>query len=437
MKKESQSKDASLTARLIGLVRQFLPDKKAGVGTVLALSIVPLTIGTGVSIDLGRTLNAKGKLQAALDSAVLSGVKTDTTTRDTYATSLFASQTSGMGITIGPPAFVTNSDKSYSGTVSVTVPMTLMKLAGKNTIDLTIRAKASAPIVDDSCVLTLGNGIPVTTNALTLNGPSNTNLTGCKLRSNASMKCNGHSGNADASYAVGSVDNKCPSPYPNSPSVKDVHKDLASKISPQCGSTSNNLTWSVGGPPPSSPNMITIVSGGITHYHVCGKLTVSGTGILLGNASADSVLVIENGDFVIGNSADVTLTRTTLIFIGSTGSHKLKFPNGAGHAASLHLTPGMDKSNPWVGVGIYQDPKLSSNIDISWGPGANFYGDGVLYFPNADMTMSGNATSAGSNCTKLVTNTLTSNGSVAFSQNNTGCENIGLKQYEILSYLMN
>lgn len=415
----------------------FSADKRASVTTILSLSLIPLSIGTGVSVDLGRTLNAKATLQAAIDSAVVSGIKQDSSTRNTFAKAMFDSQTNKLNVTIATPNFVTNGDGSYSGTVSATVPMSIMKLVGKNTIDLTVKAKVSAPIEDDSCILTLGTGLSTSTDSLTLNGASNLNLTGCKLRSNTSMKCNGHSGNADASYAVGSVSNKCANPYPSAAKVTDVHAALASNISLQCGLTSNNLTWTVGGTPPSSPNMITIMNGSVTEYHVCGNLTLKGTGTLLGTSSADSLLVIENGDLTLDKNADITLTRTTIIMSGTTGSHKIVFPQGNGKSASLRVSPGTDNSNPWRGVGIYQDPNLTSNVDISWGPGANLYADGVLYFPNADVTISGNATSAGSNCTKLVTGTFTSNGSVALSQSNAACAAIGLKQYELSAYLIN
>lgn len=398
--------------------------------------MIPIAIGSGVAIDLGRTLTVKGKLQAAMDSAVITGVKIDSATRNAYASSMFASQTSNTGATMTTPSFVTNTDKSFTGTVTATVPMTLLGLVGKNDLILNIRAKASAPIEDDSCILSLGNSLTVNQNSLTLNGGSNLNLSGCKLRSNTSMTCNGHSGNADASYATGSVGNHCANPYPNSPVVPDIHAALASNISKQCGLTSNAITWSAGGTPPSSPNMITIVNGSVTEYHICGTLTVSGTGNLLGNTSSDSLLVIENGDLIISKNADITLTRTGLVMTGMTGSHGIDFPNGKGHSATLRISPGSDSANPWRGIGIYQDPALTTNVDVSWGPGANLYADGVLYFPNANVTMSGNMTTAGANCTKMVTNTFTSNGGVNLSQSTANCAPVGLKQYRQATYLV-
>ncbi|MCC2098398.1 MAG: Tad domain-containing protein [Hyphomicrobiales bacterium] len=424
-----------MASRLMNAIRKLVADKSATITTVISLSIIPISIGTGVAIDLGRTMNVKGKLQAAMDAAVISGVTVSTDTRNTYASSVFTSQGQFSDITATTPQFVTNADQSFTGTITATVPMSILSLVGKSNITLNIRSKVSAPIYDDSCILSFGKGLSMSTDALTLNGSSNTNLTGCKLRSNRSMSCNGHTGGADATYASGSVDNKCLNPYSNQTEVRDIHAALASNITPQCGLTSNSLTWPIGSPP-SSPNMITIVKGTVTEYHICGSVTLSGAGTFLGNASSDSILVIENGDLTIAKDANVTLTRTTIVFTGSTGSHKLQFPNGAGQSATLRISPSIDTANPWRGVGIYQDPALTSNIDITWGPGANLYADGLLYFANASVTISGNAFSNGSECTKLVTNTFTSNGSVDLKQSLGNCAYIGLKQYRLAPYLL-
>jgi len=421
---------------LIAAVQAFARDRRASLTTVISLAVIPLTISLGVAVDLSRTLNVKSKLQAAMDAAVISGVNTEASKRDTYATAMFVSQGTIADVTVSVPAFVTNGDKSYSGAVTAIVPMSILTLVGKNSLTLNVTAKATAPVVDDSCILSFGRGQSLSDDSLTLNGASNLNLTGCKLRSNTSMKCNGHSGNADASYAAGSVGNKCANPYPNSPTVTDIHAALASNISRQCGLTSNTLSWPVG-TPPSSPNMITIVNGSVTEYHVCGTVTLSGTGTLLGNASSDSLLVIENGSLILDKNADITLTRTAIVMTGTTGTHTIEFPNGNGKSATLRVAPGTDASNPWRGIGIYQDPALTTGIDINWGPGANLHADGVLYFGNANVTMSGNMNSGGSSCTKLITSTFTSNGAVALSQSTSACSAIGLTQYKVASHLSN
>lgn len=426
--------DPAMAMNLLRTLGAFLKDPRASITTFSALSIIPMAIGAGVAVDLGRTLKTKGKLQAALDAAVLSGVTLPTGTRNAYATSMFASQSHETGVSTGAPAFVTNPDKSYTGTVSVSVPTTLLKVVGQTKVDLVIRSRAAAPIEDNSCILSLGQGMSIASDSMTFNGASNVDLSGCTLRSNTAMACNGHSGNADASYAAGSAPG-CANPYPGSTPIPDIHARLASNIDKRCGLTAYNLSWTVG-TPPSSPQMITVVKGDVTEYHVCGTVTLKGTGTLLGNTTTDSVLVVENGDLIIQKDADITLTRTTVVLTGDTGTHRVEFPNGNGQSATLRLTPGRDAANPWQGVGMYQDPALTTGVDISWGPGANLFADGLLYFPNSDATISGNATSNSSDCTKLVVNTITSNGAVNLKQSDSGCADIGLKQYKQPPWLL-
>lgn len=413
----------------------FLTDCRASVTTISAVAIIPLTVTAGVAVDLGRVMTTKTTLQTALDAAVMSGVQVDQAKRNAYATAMFHAQVKEKGFSANAPVFKTNTDGSFTGSVSSSVPTTLMKLAGRDKVDLDIKATATAPKNDDSCILSLGQGMTPAEDSMTFNGAPNVNLSSCTLRSNTSMKCNGHDGNSPASYAVGAA-TSCSNPYGGSAAIPDVHAPLAANINPQCGLDTYNLTWTVGSSPPSSPQMITIVSGAVTEYHVCGTLTLKGTGTLLGTASADSLLVIENGDLILDKDADIELVRTTIILTGSTGSHSIIFPQGKGKSATLRITPGSAVANPWRGTGIYQDPALTTNIDIDWGPGANLYADGVLYFPKADVTISGNANSNSGNCSKLVVSTVTINGAVALGQSTAGCAAIGLQQYKQASYML-
>jgi hypothetical protein len=106
------------------------------------------------------------------------------------------------------------------------------------------------------------------------------------------------------------------------------------------------------------------------------------------------------------------------------------FPNGNGHAASLTLSPSTSANNPWQGVALYQDPSLTYSVDDSWGPGATFNADGLIYLSNSNVTMKGNAASGSDQCTKFVVNSFTSDGAVnlALDQSVSNCSSIGLVQ---------
>jgi hypothetical protein len=143
--------------------------------------------------------------------------------------------------------------------------------------------------------------------------------------------------------------------------VPDTYAALASNISPQCGSKSNApVPWdlSLRLPPPVSP----IIVGGRTEYHICGDLTLSGIGAFA--PLADTNIVIENGSLIIEDKASVSIARTAVILTGDNNyPSKVEFPKGNGKSASLTLSPPLDVSNPWQGVALFQDPKLTNNVD--------------------------------------------------------------------------
>ena len=271
---------------------------------------------------------------------------------------------------------------------------------------------------------------------MTFNGAPSVNLTGCSLQSNTSATCNGHNGGAFATYAVGTAGAGCSNPQSGANAVPDTYAELASNISRVCSGLSST-TWAAGALLPILPGMMAVGRTGYVEYHVCGDLTLSGTGDLNGpNPLIDMVIVVENGTITFANDASITAKRVTFVLTGANSSnHQIVFPNGNGHGATLSLTPSINSANPWHGIGIYQDPALTANIDMDWGPGATANVDGVMYFPKANVTMRGNAASnssaRGGGCTKFVTGTFTTNGNVGldFVQTSADCARLNVSQY--------
>jgi hypothetical protein len=168
-------------------------------------------------------------------------------------------------------------------------------------------------------------------------------------------------------------------------------------------------------------------------YHVCGSLTLSGTGSLTGSSPAlDTIIVIENGSLTLASNANISATRTAIVLTGNNSvSSTIDFPNGNGHSASLTLSPPTASTNPWAGISLYQDPSLTFRVDSSWGPGATFAADGVVYMPNASLSLGGNASSASTGCTKIVANQITMGGAIDVRQTPTGCDTLKVKQWSV------
>src|SRR5262249_41026070 len=253
----------------------------------------------------------------------------------------------------------------------------------------------------------------------------------CSIRSNTSLDCNGHDGNVTKSFA-GGVASDCGQAKSYAPIVPDVYTDLAKNITTQCGSAKPGFNWSPG-TTWSGAAIKTVNVGNYTEYHVCGDLNLSGTGYLTGSApTSDTVIVIENGSLNIADKAVINTLKTTIVMTGNnTVPSSINFPNGTGKQATLTLSPPTDGTNPWQGVALYQDPKLTYKVDDTWGPGANFNADGLVYLGNANVVTDGDTASSNSKCTKFVMNQFTTNGHVdlTMSQSTATCAAVGLKQW--------
>lgn len=415
----------SLSGRFARLTQTGLwADRRGSAGIIFGLAALPMIMLIGASLDYSRASIAKSRLQQAVDGALIASV-TRATADDRAGAAKNAFNTwapSSGGVTA--TATFSSTDTTLSGTASATVTTYFMGLAHVSTLTVKASGSVDVPTSTDwgTCIVTLGNGLSASSSALTLNGSPNVSLNGCGVWSNASMTCNGHSGGASSSKAVGPVSN-CSNPEPNSPAWQDIYASLASKISTSCAG-SGGVTWTVGTLPTGS-NFITVTKTGYTEYHVCGALTLKGSGTLL----SGGVVVIENGDLNVDDKASITATDTTFVLTGTnSGSHVLTFPNGNGKASTLTVQAPKSSTHPWRGIAIYLDPSLTSNVDATLGSGATLNYDGVVYLPHSDVTYRGNMGSSISKCSVLVVDTLTSNGSpvLSLNQSETACVAAGV-----------
>lgn len=418
-------------------LRAFHTAEDGNIAVIFAIASLPLFTGLGVAIDYSRSSLTRTEIQSALDSALLAGAKDGSTDWTTVALNTFTGNLASKFSTIPTPTFTKDSSAVYAGSVSTSVPTAMLGLIGIQSVTVTATGKATAAEGDNSCILTLDGGQPASHTSMTFNGAPNVNLTGCSIRSNTSANCNGHSGNATKTYAAGTA-TACSNPTSGAAVIPDIYKDLATSISTPCGTTRQPVTWTAGSTIP--PAVKTVPKTGYMEYHVCGDLTVTGTGYLTGSAPAsDSVIIVENGSITVGNNANISTLRTAIVLTGSNSfAAQIDFPNGNGKAATLNLSPPTGADNPWRGVSLYLDPKLTKTVDNTWGPGAALNADGLVYLGTSNVTTNGNAASGNSKCTKFVVNTFRTNGSINLNFAQQNCAAIGLKQAaSILSHLVN
>jgi Putative Flp pilus-assembly TadE/G-like len=412
------------------LLARFGKSSDGSILPIFALALIPIVGAVGVAVDYSRAENVRAALQMTLDSAVIAAAVDNTTSYITAAEKVFAANLSRRDSTVGSPGFTLESGSVYAGTVTATVPVRFMGLFGNSAIPVRVNAKAKPAVPENSCILTLDHGQALSHVSVQFNGSPSITLSGCVLRSNTSLDCSGHDSAGVASIAAGTATD-CSKPKSNSAVLPDIYAALASNITYQCGASTGGVTWNAG-TIPTGANVKTVAKGTYTEYHICGDLTVSGTGFLTGSApAADSVIIIENGSLNVTNGAVVETKRATIVLAGNNSQFSsVNFPNGNGKTGTLKLSPSIDAGNPWRGMALYQDPALTNHVDNTWGPGATLVADGVIYLPKSNVVTNGNASSNNAHCTKLVTNSLRTNGSLTlnFEQVTSGCDALGVKQ---------
>jgi hypothetical protein len=117
------------------------------------------------------------------------------------------------------------------------------------------------------------------------------------------------------------------------------------------------LTWNAGTLPGGS-GVVTVTVGSRIEYHICGDLTLTGSGALTqSNPTSDTIIVVENGSVNVSNGANISTARTALVLTGNNSyASQINFPNGNGQSATLSLSAPTDPANPWQGVALYEDP---------------------------------------------------------------------------------
>lgn len=418
------------------IIRAFIAARKGNVAVTFALFSIPTTLISGMAIDYGMMNRHAERLQSAVDMAVLSGVsKPDD--RQTIARNAFDAAIVNTGVAGSAAISFVETDTTLQAAGSILVKTNIMRLAGITEVRITRKAKAAAGsagtpgISDRSCLLSGSNGGNTAADSLSILPAANVTLSGCGIHSNASMNCGGVATGAFYVTATG-VATTCNGAAGGQAAILDVYSGLSSNIETRCGSAAGGVTWTAGDDVPDGANVISVTRTGYRELHICGDLTLAGSGAINGaNPVEDIVVIIENGGVVLASNASIDAKRISLVLGGGSGNPVLTFPATAATAASLSISASTSQNNPWAGIALYQNPALSTNVNMHWHQYVSLSLDGIVYFPNAALTISGTVNSGPTGCAKLVSGGLFIDGSLTLSQSDTACSAAGVRQYHM------
>jgi Flp pilus assembly protein TadG len=403
-----------LEAHRIMLLRLLWQDQNGVVAIVMTLALTAVIGMAGLAIDIAMWYRNDRAMQNAADAAVIAAALNGTNSYQDEAKAVagrygFVDGVNGVTVT------ALNSQTCPDGATDcflVTVaqnsaPRLFSQVIGNFSPSLSGSAMAGNSQTHSYCLLALASS--GTDPAILTNGAPKADLTGCSLMSNTGATCHGHNLNATYGDAHETNDGCGITEASNVSTVADPYSSLASNIpADNCGGSYPQEPTKKKGTALPATNQWSGAKTIAATQQICGDLQLTGTTTLT-TASPGSVLVIYNGQLDTNGFTLQTApgSALTIIFSGSAGSYT-HAPTGGGTLDFPAPTSGT-----WKGIAIYQDPALTTGVDISAaGNSPTWDITGVVYLPHSSVTFSGavNKSSNGASCFELVVDNITING---------------------------
>ena len=442
---------------------------------MVALMLVPMLGATALAVDVGYWYYKQRDMQSAADSAAIAGAQTPDEdpaaagydgTNDNYvkiakgtaAKYGYLDGQSTVSVQVARVTCPSGAAGCTQVTIGYTSPLFFSPIVGFQGNKNGAQGVAAVAVAGDQwaisptefCIGTLDTTPNVS--GFVANGLPKADLRKCKIFSLNDMDCNGGGSppgiGAGQALANGTIKGQCTNDSKDPPyqqpkagfTFDDPYKGIVDKVPapipadpcggnyPQAQGSGKNL--SIG----SDDNKL-LNAGSLS-----GTVKICGDVLLTGNVSLNDVtLVIYNGRLITQTNT-LTARNSTVVFTGSptdtTYNHyptDWLVPSSKGDGTLDISAPKGDDNNPWNGVAIYQDPRLpkGAGIDVTQAgnsPALNI--TGVVYFPNANVTLSGDVNKSGSGyaCFVLLTYRLTISGTgEIFKEGMTDdCDDVGV-----------
>src|ERR1051326_6580696 len=401
-------------------LRRFAADE-SGASIVVICLMMPALIGAiGLAVEVSYWQFRYRAMQNAADAAVIAA---STNAGSTYANEAkavaaqygFLDGVQNVTVSAGNPNAATGCTTGcYTVTISQNVPLYFSQVIGfrgSTTINnqpvttLTAIAVATTTASYPYCLVALASSGAA---GITANGVPNANMNGCNIMSNTTAVCHGHNLGANVANAHGNSSGCGTTQNSDVATISDPYSYLASNIPAD----------TCGGSYPQEPSNHNDPALPLANQW-SGTATTSGVKVVCG----DQQLV---GDTTINNTTLVIENGLTVIFTGSNSSTSQHIPTGGG---TLNISA--PTSGTWSGVALYQDPNLTTNVDISAaGNSPTWNISGLVYLPHSTVTLSGavNKSASGNQCFTMVVDNITLNGTGSIFANDNQCAAQGLTQ---------
>jgi Flp pilus assembly protein TadG len=444
-----------------GISQRLWRDDRGATLVLMALTTTVLLAITGLAVDTGWWYTIQRQNQSAADAGALSAAYEllPLTHQAWTAAQLtpFASQAATQNGYAGTAPAVTYPCGSppclaqNSGGIQVVLQQPqntwFAALTGLNSVTITNRAVAKVAVLDNPCMYILGvnskTGKQNLSGALSITGSATLSSPGCSIcvDSNAPDSILLQGGNnavliADTIITAGQIKNTgsatpsltfpaqlgaptCADPYATGPNAL-THSFLTTGMptTPACTYTTGTATWSGN----------CVVPGGSIKVgdHLSANTQISG-GLSIKNgtvALSAGAYWITDGDLTLQTAGALQCVNCTVILTTAKSSGSIVGAVTLGAQANLSLSaPSSGNFNNLVLIQDSNGLPTGTTIKSPSTAKANASEtlNGLVYFPDSDMTFQGGA--GGGSCLMIVANSLTLQGNPALST--TGCPTTG------------
>lgn len=400
----------AVLARLRGAGARMRGDTRGGVALTAAVCFAPLAMVAGLGIELTQWTVVKAQLQRAADLAAVAGAQEYLNSSDPKTAAYAAADLAeANGVQGGTRSYDANSKILTSNQVTVqvgaglragstagievtakqVVPLALTRIMGA-TSPVTVAAKGYADVRASMqpCLLALARGGA----GIQANGNGSAMLTGCGMRSNASISTQG-SGSMVASgyYAAGSITgNQTGGPeVSNGSTLADpyaTYLPVQLAFARAAIAVGGTLAEKSKAPTPLSP-------GSWSSWDIKGTVNLS------------SGIYYVRGDISLGAQAELNGTDVTIVAGGSIdmkGGSSLNLSAATTDAANKQ--PAATRAIPGV---VF----ASSSSDASgFGGNSDVQLTGVVYYPNGALNFRGTPAGGSRGCLNVVAASITLQG---------------------------
>ena len=394
-------------------------DDRAGVIAIITAILFPVMVGfAGVGLDVSDWYQVRREMQAAADSAAISGaweLNTDpdnveivaeadalrNSFRDQGVATIvatspptsgpFAGDASAVQVSIQKDLELFFSDIFLTSPISASVTATARLGNGAGLCVLSLAETGTGIELSGSSSAQLGCGIlsnSISNNSVTLSG--NTELTADPIASAGQIETTGNPTINSSSQIEGSARGK------------DPYADLAVPTPESCDADHTNVT--VTGTTSLSPGTY------------CGNLRVNANATV---TFEPGEYVIDGGDLNILGNTDVSGEDVTIIMTASDGVSYGNL-NLSGNSDLLLSAP---TSGDFSGVLFFQDPSAPVDGTNSITGSSDFDVTGAFYFPSQEIAFSGSS-DINVSCVQLIGLKVSFSGSSDF-QNANDCDTAG------------